>query len=169
MRILLVALLFSSLFADVYTLYKNKNYPKACKVGSYMLYKKPALKKDDNYQSVVALACVKADMLNAAIKIAKTLTHTKIGRNNASYVASLFLIKKLLLQLVHDKIDIANLSLPKSPHFLSIVFENISHGNFTKQGDTYVVDKKYFLKPYQQDKFMITIRDNNSSQTHIFW
>jgi len=173
-KILFFTIFITTLFGitkeDVYNLYKSGDYKHTCTRGVWILNQ---FKHDDNYQSIVALSCVKADMLNTAIRITKTMNHTPIGRHNASYISSLFLIKKLLLQLVYDNIDISNLSLPKSEHPLSVVFENISHHNFSKVNNTFIVeakDKKYILEPTKQNKFIIKIYKNNKLiSKHIYW
>jgi len=162
--------LFGITKEEIYSLYKNHDYINTCNKGMWIIRKN---NNDDNYQSIVSLSCVKVDMINTAIRIAKTMNHTPIGRHNASYISSLFLIKKLLLQLVYDKIDISNLSLPKSEHPLSIMFENISHNNFSKVNNTYIVEsnnKKYILSPIEKDKFIIKILENNNLiSKHIYW
>ena len=164
-KILFMIILINTLFGvtknDIYTFYKNKDYKNTCLKGVWILNK---FKDNDTYQSIVALSCVKVNMLNASIKIAKTMIHTPIGRNNASYISSLFLIKKLLLQKLYDNINISNLSFPKSNHPLSIVFENISHNNFTRKEDKYTIyyqNKKYLLYPIKTNKFVIEIYKNN--------
>jgi len=168
--IVLITNLFGITQNDVYNLYKKGDYKNTCLKGMWILNQ---FKHDDNYQSIVALSCVKVDMLNTAIRITKTMNHTPIGRHNASYISSLFLNKKLLLQLVYDNIDISNLSLPKSEHPLSIVFENVSHHNFSKIDNTYIIEyngKKYILSPYKNDKFIIKILKNNKLiSKHIYW
>ena len=168
--IFLYVSLFGVTQAEIYNLYQNHNYIDTCKKGVWNLAK---FKNDDDYQSIVALSCIKADMLNTAIRITKSMTHTPIGRHNASYIASLYLIKKLLLQMVHDNINISNLSLPESDHFLSIIFENISHNNFSKVNNKYVVEKdgiKYILSPKNNDKFEVKIyKNNNLISTHTYW
>jgi len=174
MKRFLIIFIYISAFgitqAEVYNFYKNHNYIDSCKKGLWNVSK---FKEDDNYQSIVALSCVKIGMLNTAIRITKSMTHTPIGRHNASYIASLYLIKKLLLQMVHDNINISNLSLPESDHFLSIIFENISHNNFSKVNNKYVVEKdgiKYILSPKNNDKFEVKIyKNNNLISTHTYW
>ncbi len=173
-KILFITILINSLFGitqnDIYNFYKNRDYKNTCLKGIWILNQ---FKHDDKYQSIVALSCVKVDMLNTAIRITKTMIHTPIGRHNASYISSLFLIKKLLLQLVYDNIDISNLSLPKSEHPLSVIFENISHHNFSKVNNTFIIEaknKKYILEPTKQNKFIIKIYQNNKLiSKHIYW
>jgi len=120
--LLLISLnLFGVTKTEIYNFYKNQNYKDTCSKGMWILNKN----RNDNYMSIVSLSCVKSDMINSAIRISKLMGKTKIGRANASYVANLYLIKKLLIQFVYDKINLSNLSLPKSNHLLSKVFENI--------------------------------------------
>jgi len=173
-KIIFFTIFITNLFGitqnDIYNLYQKRDYKNTCIRGVWILNQ---FKHDDKYQSIVALSCVKADMLNTAIRITKTMNHTPLGRHNASYISSLFLIKKLLLQLVYDDIDISNLSLPKSEHPLSILFENISHHNFSKVNNTFIVEtknKKYILSPHQTNKFIIKIYENDKIVSkHIYW
>ena len=174
-KLLFLLLISLSLFgvtkSEIYNFYKNQNYKDTCSKGMWILNKN---RNDDDYMSIVSLSCVKSDMINSAIRIAKSMTHSAIGRQNASYISSLFLIKKLLLQMLFDNIDISNLSLPKSDHILSIVFENISHHNFSKVDNIYIVKsngKRYTLSILNKEKkFIIKIYENNSLiSKHIYW
>jgi len=175
MKKLLFLMIFINLFGvtknEIYTFYKNKNYKETCTKGMWILNK---YRKDDNYMSIVALSCVKNDMINTAIRISKYMIHTPIGRQNASYISSLFLTKKLLLQMMFDKIDITNLSLPKSDHILSILFENISHNNYSKVDNMYIVQQngyRYTLSTIDnENKIIIKIyKNNNLLSKHIYW
>jgi hypothetical protein len=176
-KIFLSLFIFSSFsFAitknQIYYFYKNKDYNDACIKGLWGFQK---YKNDETYLSVLALSCINVDMLNNAIRISKSMGKTKIGRANASYVANLYLIKRLLIQFVYDGIDLSNLSLPKSNHFLSIIFENLSKHNYKKQKDSFIIKLKnttYILQPLedsQKKKIIITEIKNNIKNNHIFW
>jgi len=173
-KIFLFLIIISNLFAltqnDIYKLYQNKEYKQVCKEGRTLYYN---YELDDTFLSIVGLSCVKADMLNSAMTISKKMNNSPMGRQNASYIATLYLTKRLLLQLVWDNIDISNLSLPKSNHHLSIVFENIAHNNFSKINNIYIVkadNKKYILSPQDENKIVIQIFKNNTLlSTHIYW
>ncbi len=174
MKKVIIFLMFINLFGvtknDIYNFYKNKNYSDTCKKGMWILNK---YRNDDEYMSIVSLSCVKEDMINTAIRVSKYMIHSPVGRQNASYISSLFLIKKLLLQMVFDKIDISNLSLPKSDHPLSVLFENISHHNFSKVSDLYIVKQngyRYTLSPKDKNKISIKIyKNDNLLSEHIYW
>jgi len=174
LKIVLSFIVFSSFaFAipkeKIYNYYKNRDYENVCKKGTWIVNEN---KQDDNYLSIVALSCVNSDMLNTAIRISKLLGNTKIGRANASYIANLYLIKKLLIQFMYDKINLSNLSLPKSNHFLSKIFENLSKGNYKTINNEIIINlknKKFILKKIKPNKISITIKNNNQRQEHIYW
>jgi aspartokinase len=174
LKIVLSFIIFSSFaFAiskeKIYTYYKNKDYENVCKKGTWIVNEN---KKNNNYLSIVALSCVNSDMLNTAIRISKLLGNTKIGRANASYIANLYLIKKLLIQFMYDKINLSNLSLPKSNHFLSKIFENLSKANYKKVDNKVIISLKnqtFILEKIKPNKISITIKSNNQTQKHIYW
>ena len=105
--------------------YKEKNYAATCKMG-LGIYDKYG----DSFATMIGLACSKADSINILGDIIKKLYKTKDDRMNASYFATLILEKKLLYQFMNDGINLQNLSLPKTPHILSRVFEKISSGQY---------------------------------------
>jgi uncharacterized protein YehS (DUF1456 family) len=172
-----IIFLFTSLFAitkdQVYSYYKAGAYEKACKYGAGLVRKE---RKDENYLSIVTLSCVNADYLNTSITIVRNMKNTPIGRNNASYVSSLFLIKKLLMQFVYDDTDLTNLTLPKSPHILSTIFEAISHNKYRKDGDKYIIDigkHQYTMEKFidnKTDKILLKKQlGPKIVEQHIYW
>jgi hypothetical protein len=176
-KILFLILFFSiSLFGitknGIYKLYNNKNFKATCEKGTWILRQNS---NDDTYLSVVGLSCVNSDMINTAIRISKYMGRTKMGRNNASFISSIFLTKKLLIQFVYDNIDLSNLSLPKANHFLSKIFENLSNKNYIKQNSDYIIktdNKKYILRALKNsnNKIEIEIYNNNKLLSkHIYW
>jgi len=176
-KLILVALFVCEALAitkfDVYQYYKHKDYHNTCEYGLWLLHKNL---NNSIYLNVVSISCVNSDMINTALRISKYMTKTKNERHNASYIASLYLIKKLLLQVVYDNIDISNLSLPKSDDILSVVFENISKGNFKKDKNKYIIKQKnttYTLSPLKEgDKFKIVIKKIQNKKvlsTNIYW
>ncbi len=119
--------------------FKNKDYLKCCRLGSRIYYK-----YSSNFASMVGIACAKTDNINILGDIIKRLYKTKFDRTNASYFVTLIFEKKLLYQFVLDKINLKNLSLPKTKHILSRVFEKISSGNYKYiDGKIAIQDKEY--------------------------
>lgn len=136
-----VTILFSSELNYNKTIdyFKSKNYLKCCKLGSKIYYK-----YSSNFASMVGIACAKTDNINILGDIIKRLYKTKFDRTNASYFVTLIFEKKLLYQFVLDKISLKNLSLPKTKHILSRVFEKISSGNYKYiDGKIVIQDKEY--------------------------
>jgi hypothetical protein len=178
-NILIIQILITFLYAsyskyDLYQMFENKHYKKVCESGLPMIYK---LKNNDAYLSIIAISCIKADMINTALRVANIMRNSKMARNNASYVANLYLIKKLLIQFIYDKIDLSNISLPKSNHFLFIIFENLSKKNYIKKDNQIIIktkNKKFILKPLNKDnkhKIYILIIDKKTHKQykHIYW
>jgi len=176
-KILFLMLFFSTLLFgitknEIYKLYNKKHFKATCEKGTWILRQNS---KDDTYLSVVGLSCVNADMINTAIRISKYMGRTKIGRNNASFISSIFLIKKLLIQFIYDEIDLSNLSLPKAEYYLSDIFEKISQNNYKKKGGVYIVKIgkfTYSLEPFETstNKILIKIYQNNKLLSkHIYW
>jgi len=108
-------------YAQIVNLYKNKEYLKTCEYGATIFRK-----FDNTFASIVGDACAKEDYINVLGDIVKRLNKTKIDRSNASYFATLILEKKLIYQFMNDKIDLSGLSLPKTDHILSRVFEKLA-------------------------------------------
>lgn len=133
---LLCCLLFFNLFAqngnynNILKLYKKANYKMVCRYGKMILNK-----LDDNYLSLVGNACAKEDDIQILGKILPKLNKTKNDRLNASYFATLILEKKLIYQFMNDNIKLTGLTLPKTNHILSRVFEKLAQNQYTKDHD----------------------------------
>ncbi len=133
MKLLVVVLSFfwSSLYAysynDVLRDYEAKNFEKVCNDGA-ALY----LKNEKNEQILVAIgdACARVDSINPLGNIVKNLISTKEYRESGSYFATLILQKKLIYEFMLDNINIKELTLPRTNHVLSRVFEQLSKGNY---------------------------------------
>jgi hypothetical protein len=158
--------------AEIISLYKKENYKTICKKTEWTFTK---FKDDEIILSIIALSCIKDDKLNAAIRTSRFLGKTKAGRANASYIANLYLIKRLLIQFIYDKTDLSHLSLPKSSHFLSKVFENITNHNYIKENNKFIIHLSnaiYTLKALNSSKnkgIEIIIQKDNQKHKHIFW
>ncbi len=105
--------------------YKKGNYKETCHYG-----KKVLRKLDDTFISLVGNACAKEDDINILGDIIKHLNKNKADRTNASYFATLILEKKLIYQFMNDDIDLSTLSLPKTDHILSRVFDKVAKGKY---------------------------------------
>ncbi|MEO1958673.1 MAG: hypothetical protein ABGX23_03885 [Nautiliaceae bacterium] len=114
MRVFLSLLVVSYLFAlnpnkmNLIELYKRHYYTYIC-VNRWKFIKKY---KDEDLLSLVAASCVKKHMITPGIDVAKVLRFTKIGRNNANYLSTLFLIKHYIISYIKDGFDLKNVNLP---------------------------------------------------------
>ena len=139
--------LHSSLLAytydDVIKDYQAKRYKVVCLKSSASGLIRT---KDENILSMIGDACAKVDHINPLAHVIRGLISTPEFRENGSYFATLVLQKKLIYQFMNDGIDLTSLRLPRSDHILSVVFENLAKGSYTKEESKIVikVDSKVF-------------------------
>jgi len=91
-------------------LYRNYYYSYIC--NKRWLYINRFINKREDLLSLVAHSCLKKGNLVPALDVAKVLKNTTKGRKNATYIATLFLMKKLIIQIINDKLDISSIKLP---------------------------------------------------------
>ena len=145
-KVVLAVMLVSTLsFADakedVYKLYKNKDYAKACKEAVKYQDK---YKNDNAYFSLLGFSCLKADNIYRLDTAIKKLVSDKKARANALYFATIKYQKKMLYNAIVDGLDISNINLPKTKYILSTVFDKYVKKEYTKKdGIYYFKDKPY--------------------------
>lgn len=127
MKFLLIITLFLltiPLAADnkqkLFDLYQQGEYLKACDLGLKGL---SHFKADENYVSLYAFSCLKADIVDRLATPITLLHQTKESRANASYFSLILLQKKLLMQALYDNKPITNLTFPTSSYLLSKLFD----------------------------------------------
>ena len=134
MKVLVILVLFIWNVANAYSYnevlrdYQANRYEKVCSEGAEFY-----MRNDKNEQILVAIgdACAKIDAINPLGQISKNLISTKEYRESASYFSTLILQKKLIYQFMHDDINLKELTLPRTDHVLSRVFEQLSKGNYS--------------------------------------
>lgn len=128
---LLLTMSYAYTYKELTRDYEAKNYDKVCNDAASQSY----LKNEKNEQILVMIgdACAKTDSINPLGNISKNLISTKEYRESGSYFATLLLQKKLIYQFMHDAINLKELTLPRTDHVLSRVFEQLSKGNY-KEG-----------------------------------
>ncbi len=138
-KILLFFVLFNMLFSaennlknlSLTELFNQKKYAYICD-KRWDFIDKYNNKKED-LLSLVAYACLKKRNITPALDLAKVLKVTKEGRKNATYIVTLFLMKKLIIQMLNDDMSITNVSLPQiTDNNLGKAFYYIQEGKFTK-------------------------------------
>jgi hypothetical protein len=130
--------------------------------------------KREDLLSLVAYACLKKKYLTPALDLAKVLKVTTIGRKNATYITTLFLMKKLILEFILDNIDIKNIKLPIiKDDLLGVVFYNIQKNNFVKKNNRIIIqnnEKKLIV--YINKNYNIVIEsfvENELQNKDIYW
>ncbi len=119
MRILFIfSLFFSLLFSadklenkNLLELFKGKYYSYICL--HRWIYINKYERKNEKLLSLVAYACLKKNYLTPALDLSKILRLTKIGRTNATYINTLYLIKLLTIRYIKDNYNISEIKIPK--------------------------------------------------------
>jgi hypothetical protein len=130
--------------------------------------------KREDLLSLVAYACLKKRYLTPALDLAKVLKATKEGRRNATYIVTLFLMKKLIIQYFNDGLSLRGIKLPKiTDNTLGIVFNYIESGKYEKK-DNYLVIKTpdilYKVTISKNNNIVIeTYKNNKLEKREYFW
>ncbi len=180
MKLILALLLSLSLYAnakqDMFTLYQNKNFEKACKLGFKNFTKN---KKDEEYISLYALSCLHADFIDRLAIPISILRYSKEARANAAYFSVILMQKKLLYHAMLDDYDISSLNLPSTNFILSKVFDLYAELGKHKKRDFYIFTDKqdprlkyklYIIEEKSVRKIIIEeYYDNISIKRHVYW
>ncbi len=161
---------------DIYNLYQSGKYKQACNKGLRIFNK---YRKNSDFLMLYGFSCLKADYINRVAIPMIGLRKSKTARANASYFATVFLQKKLLLHALLDHTDISQLKLPVTDHIISKVFQLYVEKKYRKKDNLYIFqDPKdseisYYL--YTSKKYdipIIVIEERKSKQlikTHRYW
>jgi hypothetical protein len=172
---LIFLFLFAFLLADdipLISAFKKGHYSKICM--NRWKYINKYLNKREDLLSLVAYSCLKKRYLTPGLDLAKVLKKTKLGRKNATYITTLFLMKKLLLEFIFDDLDIKNIKLPLiKDDILGIVFYNIQNNNFIKENKKIIIqnnEKKLVIYPNKNYNLVIeTFINNKFQKKEIYW
>jgi hypothetical protein len=166
--------LFTFLFSNdsLNIAFKKGYYSKICM--NRWIYINKYVNKREDLLSLVAYACLKKKYLTPALDLAKVLKVTTIGRKNATYITTLFLMKKLILEFIFDNLNIENIKLPViKDDLLGKVFYNIQNKNFLKDGNKIIIEKKnkkFIIYPNKNYNIVIEIfTDNKLDEKVIYW
>ena len=139
MRLLIILLsLVIVLLADerqnIFSLYQQKQYDKACQIGLINLNKN---RNDENFISIYAFSCLNADYierLSVPITLLKSSPET---RSNAAYLSVILMQKKLLEHSLNDNYYLKPLKIPTTDNLLSKVFDLYSKLSVLKKIPAY--------------------------------
>jgi len=131
--VVLLFLLSNFLFADLktqlYDMYKKRDYNQVCELGVNGINQ---YQNDEDYISVYAFSCLYSDNIDQIAVPITLLYRSKESRNNAAYLSTILMQKKLLLSSLVDKAKLSTYKLPSTDFLLSKVFDLYAESNFSK-------------------------------------
>jgi len=177
-RVLIAVFFVNLLFAQnlqdmsLNELYQKKYYSYIC--DKRWNYISKYNNKREDLLSLVAYACLKKRYLTPALDLAKVLKVTKEGRKNATYITTLFLIKKLVLEILNGDRVLKNILLPEIlDNTLGVAFSHIQKGEYRKKGK-YILVKHAgsLLKIWESDNYNVvvdTIKNGVLQKREFYW
>jgi hypothetical protein len=180
MKLLIALLLAITLYGDakqeMFNLYQNTEYETACNLGFSNLSNYDA---DENYISLYAFSCLKADYIDRLIVPMMKLKFSAEARSNGAYFSIIIMQKKLLYHAMVDGYKLTSLNLPTTDYILSKVFDLYSQLDekaprefyiFTDKHDKKLTYKLYLLKDERLSKIVIEeFYDTISTKRHVYW
>jgi len=173
---LLVIFVQADIKTDLYHLYQDKAYEKACKTGLKVFQK---YRKDEEFVSLYAFSCLNADQIDRLAIPISILKHSEEARSNAAYFSVILMQKKLLFHSLVDNYKLTELSLPKTDHVLSRVYELYSKVDYQRKRSHYSyvdpdnnkISYKLYIKNTHQDKKMVIEEyyDTIMTHRHVYW
>ena len=161
---------------DLYHLYQDKQYEKACKQGLKVFQK---YRKDEEFVSLYAFSCLYADHIDRLAVPISVLKYSEEARSNSAYFAVILMQKKLLYHALVDNYKINTLKLPSTDHVLSIVFDLYSKTDSSRKRSHYTfqdkqnskISYKLYLKNDTRLKKMVIEEyyDTIMTHRHIYW
>ena len=180
MKTILVLILTLNLYADIkqnmFSLYQNKKYEDVCQIG-FDTFKKN--KKDEEFVSLYAFACLNSDYIDRLAVPTAVLKVSKESRANSAYFSVILMQKKLLYHALVDNYDLSAFDLPTTDYVLSKVFELYSKLEkheprafylFEDPNDSKLTYKLYISRDYKLDKIVIEeFYDTITIKRHVYW
>jgi len=180
MKTILVLILALNLYADIkqnmFSLYQNKKYEDVCQIG-FDTFKKN--KKDEEFVSLYAFACLNSDYIDRLAVPTAVLKVSKESRANSAYFSVILMQKKLLYHALVDNYDLSAFDLPTTDYVLSKVFELYSKLEkheprafylFEDPNDSKLTYKLYISRDYKLDKIVIEeFYDTITIKRHVYW
>jgi len=180
MKIILVLILALNLYADIkqnmFNLYQNQKYEDVCQIG-FDNFKKN--KKDEEFVSLYAFACLNSDYIDRLAVPTAVLKISEESRANSAYFSVILMQKKLLYHALVDNYDLSAFDLPTTDYVLSKVFELYSKLEkheprafylFEDPNDPKLTYKLYISRDYKLDKIVIEeFYDTITIKRHVYW
>jgi hypothetical protein len=180
MRLILILIISISLYGDVkrdmFTLYQNQKFEDVCGIG-FDNFKEN--KRDEEFVSLYAFACLKSDYIDRLAVPTAVLKFSEESRANSAYFSVILMQKKLLYHALIDKYDLSSYTLPTTDYVLSKVFDLYTklgkHNSrafylFEDPNDPKVTYKLYLSRDTRVTKMVIEeFYDTIAIKRHIYW
>jgi len=180
MKILILIFISLTLYADVkndmFNLYQNEKYEKACNKGHHVL---DINARDEEFVSLYAFSCLKSDYIDRLSIPISLLKFSKEARSNAAYFSVILMQKKLLYHALVDGYDLSKLELPSTEYILSKVFDLYCKLGIHERRNLYIFEnaqnpkisyKLYLENNGELQKMVIEeFYDTIAVRRHIYW
>ncbi len=174
--VVFTAFLFGIEKGDIYKAYKNKRYNDACILGAKIYLKH---KKDNNFLTIFADACLKVDNINRMAIPAMLLLRDSTARSNSIYFLTILYQKKLLYKSLIDGFDVSRYNFPTTDYILSKIFVKYAKKDYKKINNVYIFkdnknsDITYKMNIIKENGvFKIVLKTylkNSLKKTRIYW
>lgn len=157
----------------IFNFYQAGDFRNACLEGAQILRE---YRNDDIFVNAYGIACLKSDFIDLAAPSVMHLRATRASRQNAAYILTVVLQKKLLYHAIADDIDISGTLLPNTPHILSKVYSAYIKERYERQGNGYEMqidgERVSLDSLFEGGHFKIRIRRYEGDQLiaqHLYW
>ena len=177
-KIVIIFFSFCFLFSEdidnmsLIELYKNNHHSRIC--SRRWVYINRFVNKREDLLSLVAQSCLKTGNLIPALDVAKMLKDTKEGRKNATYIATLFLMKKLITQVIIDNLDISLIKIPVIKDYtLGKIYNLLQKNNYKIDGNRLTLNDDEFsykvLLMRKENLLIKTFKDGILIKEETIW
>ena len=180
MKILLILLFTLNLYADtkqnMFNLYQNEKYEDVCTIGFDNFIKH---KKDEEFISLYAFACLNSDYIDRLAVPVALLKFSRESRANSAYFSVILMQKKLLYHALVDNYNLSSLDLPTTDYVLSKVFDFYAKLGvheprafylFEDKNDNKLTYKLYLARDSRVSKIVIEeFYDTITIKRHVYW
>jgi len=173
---MLVINLYSDIKQDMLGLYQNNKFDAVCKTG-FRNFKNN--KKDEEFVSLYAFACLKSDYIDRLAVPTAMLKHSEEARSNSAYFSIILMQKKLLYHALVDNYDLSPFTLPSTNYVLSKVFDLYAKIGKHTPRKFYLFDdfenpkltyKLYLEKGTTLNKIVVEeFFEGKRIQRHVYW
>ena len=177
LKVIVAIFIFCFLFSkdiniSLIKLYKKHSYFTIC--NRRWIYINKLANKREDLLSLVAYSCLKKGNLIPALDVAKFLKKTKYGRKNATYIANLFLMKKLIIQVIKDNLDVSSIELPIiNDYIVGKIYSLLQTNDYKRDNNKLILKDKDFLYEISLTRkgnlLIKTFKNNHLIRKELIW